>query len=193
MINKITIRNELDEYILNYEKSDNTRNLLNCPMLQPIKTFLFILTFIQSLSMVYGQSNGINTTVNSKIKPVPIHFLTIDTFSYIPPDVEGCTCFYSNDSIQHSKRIYIYAANLDSVSYLKINGVLTKFSKVVNTKMVNSSNREVTICNDLYEIIIHSIHGKPLGDEVWEVIGTITLKDKFGNIVRRKFYGDCGC
>ncbi len=123
----------------------------------------------------------------------PIEFvLTIDTFGVFPPEIDGCSCYFSNDSSEFEQRMYIYADNYAETSFLKINGVMTKFVRT-DFKEINSTTNIIKAKSENYELIIQTIDGKQSGDETWLNTGTIKLTDMNGTSISRDFYGECGC
>ena len=116
----------------------------------------------------------------------------IDTFSNFPSEIEGCSCYFSNNSTEFKKGEYIYVNDFAETSFLKINGVLTKFKqteykKVEKTTIVAKFNR------DNYEMTIEVVTGKQSGEETILETGTIKLTDKKGKTITKNFYGECGC
>lgn len=120
---------------------------------------------------------------------IEVKQLTIDTFSTIPPEIEGCSCTFSNDSIEYKNDKYIYANNFANLAFVKINGVMTKFETY--SKEGNSKIKKYT--NDNYEMTIQIENSKPAGYESSEMSGQIKLSDKKGYTLTKKFYGICGC
>ena len=118
--------------------------------------------------------------------------LTVDTFSTFPPEIDGCSCYFSTDSIAFKKNEYIYINDFAQTSFLKINGVLTKFIKT-DFKQIGSLNIKAKYINDNYEMTIEFRDGVQNGDETWLKTGTINLTNKKGRTITKTFYGECGC
>ena len=118
--------------------------------------------------------------------------LTIDTFSSFPPEIDGCSCYFSNDSAEFINHEYIYMNDFAQTSFLKINGVLTKFTQT-DYKEVSKTTTIVKAKSDKYEMTIEVIDGKQSGDETSLKSGTIKLTDKNGKTIIKTFYGECGC
>ncbi len=135
-----------------------------------------------------GQKNG-GKTLTQEINRDKF---TVDTFSTFPPEIDGCSCYFSNDSIEFEKGIYIYMNDYSKTSFLKINDALMKFTQT-ELKEVDSTKNITKAKNDLYELIIETKYLKQSGYETYLNTGTIILKDKQGNTVQKKFYGECGC
>jgi len=118
--------------------------------------------------------------------------LALDTFSIFPPEIDGCSCCFSNDSIEFAHNKYIYANDFAQTAFLKVNGVITKFNQV-DFKEIDSENIVARYQSDNYEFTIEVKDGEPIGEEARLKTGIITLNDKKGNVLRKKFYGTCGC
>lgn len=118
--------------------------------------------------------------------------LTIDTFKTFPTEIDGCSCYFSNDSTEFKKGEYIYMNDFAEISFLKINGVLTKF-KQTEFKEVDKTTRIAKAKSDKYEMSIEIHDGIQSGDETWLTTGTIKLTDKTGKTISKTFYGECGC
>lgn len=130
-----------------------------------------------------------NNDSQTNIKPE----ISIDTFSVFPPEIEGCSCYFSNDSIQQKNQTYIYVSNYADISFLKINGTLTKF-KQVDLKESDKATTTSKFVSDEYEMTIQTKDGIQNGDETWLKTGTITLlQKKSGKTITKTFYGECGC
>ncbi len=117
---------------------------------------------------------------------------TIDTFSTFPPEIDGCSCYFSNDSTEFKKGEYIYMNDYAQTSFLKVNGVLTKFAQT-DFKEIDSLNVIAKYKSDNYEMTIESKDGIQNGDETWLKTGVIKLTDKKGKTITKTFYGECGC
>jgi hypothetical protein len=77
-------------------------------------------------------------------------------------------------------------------SFLKVNGVLTKFDQT-DFKKIDSLNIIAKYKGDSYEMIIESKDGIQKGYETALKTGTIKLTDKNGKTIIKTFYGECGC
>lgn len=118
--------------------------------------------------------------------------LTIGTFSYFPSEIDGCSCCYSKDSLDFKNGSYIYANDFEQTSFLKINGILTKFIQS-ERKELNKNTRISIAKSAQYELTIEIHDVRKNGDETWINTGKITVKDKNGNRTTKSFYGECGC
>ncbi len=117
--------------------------------------------------------------------------ILINTFSSIPPDIDGCSCLFSNSREDFKNRIYIYADNYQDDSFININGAQTKFKRF-ETKQISETHTVKKFSNNNFELIIEM---KQVGqlDETWQQEGTLKLIKKSGESITRNIYGECGC
>lgn len=152
----------------------------------------FVATIMLSFLFSCGQPNSDkgSSTVDSLSKSSQT--LTLDTFSTYPPEVDGCICHFSNDSTEFTKGEYIYMNDFAQTSFLKINGILTKFIQT-DFKEINVTTIVAKAKSDNYEMTIEMIDDTQVGDESWSKTGTIKLTDNKGKTITKTFYGECGC
>ena len=156
--------------------------------------FLSTLFFISTLTFLFscGQDNSVDYKIQTDKTITNNSALTIDTFSTFPPEIDGCSCYFSNDSTEFSQGKFIYLNDFATTSFLKINGILTKFTQTdfneTNSTKVTAKYKSVN-----YEMTIEVINGNQNGDETILKSGTIKLSDKKGNTITKTFYGECGC
>ena len=151
---------------------------------------IWFLAIAMILFVACGQRNS-NKNIE-RADHVNSQVLSIDTFSAIPPEIEGCSCYFSNDSTEFKKAEYIYMNDFAQISFLKINGVLTKFTQT-DYKKVSKTTTIAKAKSDLYEITVEVKDGKQNGYETSFKSGTIRLTDKNGKTITKTFYGECGC
>jgi hypothetical protein len=139
-----------------------------------------------------GQGNSMKNAEQTNKLTIPDKVLRIDTFSTFPPEIDGCSCYFANNLTEFKNGEYIYINDFAEVSFLKVNGVLTKFTQT-DYKNVDKTTTMARAKSELYEITIEVKEGKPSGEETWLKSGTIKLSDKNGKSVTKRFYGECGC
>lgn len=139
-----------------------------------------------------GQSRVDKKVTKANNKLSELQALTIDTFSIFPPEIDGCSCYFSNDSAEFKKAVYIYMNDYAQTSFLKINNVLTKFTQT-EFKEIDKTTTVAKAKSDNYEIIIEVKYIKQNRYETYLNSGTIKIKDKKGNTLTKTFYGECGC
>ena len=156
-----------------------------------IPTFLLVIT----LTLMFAcrqkpktMTIDMTTVTNSE----KVETFKIDTFSTFPAEIDGCSCYFSNNSTEFKKGEYIYVNDFAETSFIKINGVLTKF-KQTEYKKVEKTTIVAKFKSDNYEMTIEVVTGKQSGEETILETGTIKLTDKKGKTITKNFYGECGC
>jgi len=156
----------------------------------------FLSTFLTAITLTClfacGQNNPNKSVTQTDNLTTQNQVLTIDTFSTFPSEIDGCSCYFSNDSTEFKKGRYIYMNNYAQSSFLKINGVLTKFTQI-DFKKIDPLNTVAKYTSDNYQMIIETKNGIQNGDETWLKKGIIKLTDKNGKTITKTFYGECGC
>ena len=144
------------------------------------------------LLIACGQNNSNKKAIQSDNNITGKQIIKVGTFSTFPSEIEGCSCYFSNDTIEFKKGEYIYVNDFAKTSFMKINGTLTKFTQT-DFKKVNDSTTVEKAKNEQYELIIEVVNGIQSGEETMIKTGTIKLTDKNGVTVTKTFYGECGC
>jgi hypothetical protein len=103
---------------------------------------------------------------------------SIDGF---PDEIDGCSCYFSKDSLDFKNRKYLYLDNYYSgTAFVKINNEIIKIDLEDKTK----SDFEV-------EIIFET--DEKTSPEVWWKTGKIKVIMPDGQILTESFVGECGC
>lgn len=157
--------------------------------IKTLPTLLLIIPIAFILSCEQNNSNKNDTQVE---KNISAKSFTIDTFSTFPPEVDGCSCYFSNNTTEFKQKQFIYMNDFAKTSFLKINGVLTKFTEI-SFKQINETTTVAKAKSEKFEMTIEVIDGIKNGDETWLKKGTIKLTDKNGTTIIKTFYGECGC
>ena len=147
-----------------------------------------------SLTFLFAcrEINSSKIATQTENKQIEGQELTIDTFSTFPPEIDGCSCYFSKDSTAIKKGEYIYVNDYAHISFIRINGVLTKFTQT-DFQEVDSLNVIAKYRGDNYLMTVESKDGMQNGDETWLKTGKIKLTDKNGETVTQTFYRECGC
>ena len=92
--------------------------------------FIFILLFMISCSNSKEKkfNNIQQDTISNIVQSAEKQTITIETFSTFPPEIDGCSCCFSNNATEFKKGEYIYMNDFAQISFMKINGVQTKFT-----------------------------------------------------------------
>lgn len=161
-----------------------------------LKKTKFLKSYAAAIAMSLLASCGQNKVEQREVTPAKKiahqNTLTIELFSEFPEEVKGCSCYFSIDSTAFKKNQYIYISDFDKTSFIKVNGELTKFTKS-DSKEVDDKTKIVSYKSDKYNATIELKDGIKNGDETQLKTGAITVTDKKGAKVTKKFYGECGC
>jgi len=125
-------------------------------------------------------------------EPKQPDMLFISSFSEVPEDIDDCICSFSNDSIDFKVGKLIYLNNNWSTSFVKVNGVMTRFTEI-NHQETDSLHTISTYDNPNYELILKVESKGKNGNEPSRKTGTLRLTDNDGKTIEKTFYGECGC
>lgn len=140
-----------------------------------------------------GQSNTDKTPAATGALAPDAGGLTLDTFGDFPPEIDGCSCYFSSDSAAFGKGQFLYVNDYMETSFLKINGMLTKFVQTSLEEIDGATSVMTAKAGDQYELTIEIEAGSQNGDETWLKTGRLKVTDKSGHTVSTAFYGECGC
>lgn len=122
--------------------------------------------------------------------------ITVQSFSNFPPEIDGCSCYFSANEKAFNQKQYIIVTNLDSLAFMTINNQLAKLKLISSGAEPNTFtdfNHVEVFGNEDYKITIDIKYKKSTDSEVWTDEGTITIARKDGQKLVTKFYGECGC
>ena len=160
---------------------------LNCKYMQKITRFFALSGFILGVFLFSCKGPATETQQVSSHES-----FRIDTFSTIPPEIDGCSCYFANDSSEWKQGHYIYVNDFAKQSFVKLNGVLTKFT-LVEENVIDSLKTRQFFKNDTSELLIESQIIRASGDETWHKTGMFLIQTKSGLQIQKTFFGECGC
>jgi hypothetical protein len=131
-------------------------------------------------------------TVSPKEFPAVNEVLSIDTFSVFPEEIDGCACYFSNNSKELLTHKYIYANNFGEISFMKINGIMIRFIRY-EFQELSSTSSIARYRYGNYELKVEENYSGQNGYETFIKTGTIELSINKGEKLIRSFYGECGC
>ncbi|HEY0668715.1 MAG TPA: hypothetical protein VGD22_11090 [Sphingobacteriaceae bacterium] len=121
---------------------------------------------------------------------------TLDNFKGIPKEVQGCSCYFSENELKFKNSEYLFAAGFDSTGFVSVN------SKPIKLKLI-STGRDPRTFGDYdhtdiyksehYQVTVDIKYKKSNGYETWWNDGTIIIENKDGQKLVKKFVGECGC
>ncbi len=119
--------------------------------------------------------------------------LKLQVFTKFPTEIEGCSCYFSRDSIGFANQRYIFVDNFEDVAFVKVNGELVRLTRKRSEDLEDISVKTI-YKNENYNISVKVFEGKTSGDEAWLNQGTIRLRSiQTDEVVETEFFGECGC
>ncbi len=136
--------------------------------------------------------NKIETVNSDEIK------LSLSSFSKIPEEIDGCSCIFSETEKEYEKRKYIFVSNFDSIAFVSVNNKIEKLNITERVYKQNTIENEDYTCiykteNYKVTIKIEADKTKEDSDEAWWNKGSITIENKNGEKLTKKFIGESGC
>ena len=122
--------------------------------------------------------------------------LVMTSFKDIPQEIEGCSCYFSKDAKLYAKGNYCFASNFDSLAFISLNNKLTKLklkSSERKPETFGDYDHKEVYENDTLKVYLDIKYKQKTESEVWKNTGTIKVENSNGEIIIRKFEGECGC
>ncbi len=135
-----------------------------------------------SLSLQIDSTSKQHTDVNNAI--------LLESFP-LPPEINGCSCYFSRNQEEFEREEYIYADDYGSSAYLKLDGKMIKIP--MEEGDFDASNFQKTIENEQYKI---HMTGKQISaqEELMIFQGQLIIENKTnGKQTTTPIYGECGC
>lgn len=159
---------------------------------------LAILAAMMLLNFAACKNETANKTATSTPATTPTPAvetkITVGTFSEFPPEIDGCSCYFSQSEADFKAKKYIYVDNYENAAFVNINGTMVKVTRpdAKSEKSTNEKHVIKTFSNADYEVIVDINQVKHV-DEVWSYTGTLTIKPKTGAATTINIQGECGC
>ena len=120
--------------------------------------------------------------------------IRIGTFKGLPPEIDGCACYFSRNQKEFDKEKYICVDNYFNTAYVIINDKKVKFKSLTSSVSTDSKDTHWTknFKSEKYHMTIEMFQIGEI-DETWQQKGNITIKSDDGNQITETFYGECGC
>ena len=163
-------------------------------------TTLAVLTTVLFLNLNACKSDTTNknsaATTPSTTTPTATaeNKITVGTFTDFPPEIDGCSCYFSQSEADFKTKKYVYADNYENTAFININGAMVKLTRpdAKSEKSLSEKHVVKTYSNNDYEVTVDINQIKQI-EEVWEYKGTLTIKPKNGQTVTVNIEGECGC
>lgn len=121
---------------------------------------------------------------------------SIDSFKGFPEEIVGCSCYFSENNIKFKNDEFLFVADFDSIGFISINKKAVKLKLVSTTREPNTfGNGDHTDVykSELYKVTVEIKYKDSNGYETWWNDGTLTVENKDGKKMSKKFVGECGC
>jgi len=115
--------------------------------------------------------------------------LNLQTFGF-PPEVDGCSCYFSKNKEDFENEKYIYIDDYGKTAYIKMDNKLHKIA--MKNDDFDPENFQKEIKNEDQSIKISGKKVKEL-EEVMMFEGTMEVSLKNGKKSTVPIYGECGC
>jgi hypothetical protein len=114
--------------------------------------------------------------------------MQMNSFTNIPEEIDGCSCFFSVSQEELKKGCYIFVNDFASLAFVKIQGELKRFELQNHDEEYNAY---YYLCNeDTMEVKILNKITCEDGSELMEGIITIKMKN---DTIKQKYVGKCDC
>lgn len=119
--------------------------------------------------------------------------LVLDSFTEVPPEVRGCSCYFSRNKQELQQQQYIYLNDYKKTSFISVGGKLEKLF-LKNNPDSTAANKSGTYANEEFELKVEIEKENDLAEELAGLEGHLILKElKSGKVQSFPFVGECGC
>lgn len=127
--------------------------------------------------------------------PPVVPEFTLDDYKGFPPEIEGCTCYFSENKEKFKNQQFLFTSNADGLCVVAINNKQLRLKQVsiIRDKDPGSNNENISVFEgDGWKVTVRITGKERSGDEVWTNTGTITV-EKDRKKLEKSFTGECGC
>ena len=114
--------------------------------------------------------------------------LTLNTFTKIPDEIDGCGCYFYLSEKDEKKERYIFVNDFASVAFVSVKSKLQRFE----LKKHKEGSSEYLYSNGAYQLKVQITEKKTDGEESSRMKGIIILS-KGKSVLHKAFVGSCGC
>ena len=117
-------------------------------------------------------------------------------FQGFPEGIDGCTCFFGNDSNSVRAEDFLFVSTYDSIGYISLNNQIIQLPIINSNRSISEmgdTDHEATYGNDSIRIDISWRYQNRTGYESWWNNGEmeVFLNEEF--LESKTFVGECGC
>lgn len=121
---------------------------------------------------------------------------SLDNFKGFPEEISGCSCYFSETNTKFKNEEFLFVADFDSIGFISVNKNIVKLKLVSTTREPNTFGNYDHIDiykSELYKVTLDIKYKDSTGYEVWWNDGTLSVENKDGKKITKKFVGECGC
>lgn len=159
---------------------------------------LFFLTLGVAVLLLYSNCQGSNErnlkqpkhSVNENdltLKKLSVDF-SLDSFSNIPEEIDGCACYFYLSAQDEKMEKYIFISDFANTAFISIKKRVEKFE----LREHKENSRIYLYSNGEYSLKVEIAKKENGASETSVMEGSISLS-KGNNIIRKDFVGACGC
>jgi len=129
-------------------------------------------------------------------KKLENNIISIDHFKGFSEEIIGCSCYFSETNTNFKNEEFLFVADYDSIGFISVNKKKVKVKLVSTTREPNTFgnyNHTDTYKSELYKVTLDIKYKDSTGYEAWRYDGTLTIENKDGKKMTKKFVGECGC
>jgi hypothetical protein len=115
--------------------------------------------------------------------------VSLDPFSDLPKEIEGCACYFYLSKKDKKKEKYIFVNDFAKITFVSINGKMEKFI----LKEHKEGSEIYLYSNGNYELRTKITKRESDGAEGSNEEGIITLMKGLDFLFEKNFIGSCGC
>ncbi|SFT16003.1 hypothetical protein SAMN05660206_11639 [Sphingobacterium wenxiniae] len=117
--------------------------------------------------------------------------IVLQIFTELPDAIDGCACLFAEDNKAFKKGEYLYADNMQTVGFVKIDGEMLQ---VTLDESDNSSDVEIQTTGKNEDIEVKlDIRKSDQLDYQGSYFGTLEVKTTDGRKYKKTIFGECGC
>ena len=115
----------------------------------------------------------------------------LEAFTEFPPEIDGCSCYYSLTDNNFKANKYVFASNFGKEAFIKVNGKMEKLKLVQERELSQTRNNKVY--SGAGFLLTIEVEKTGSIDETWQQKGIIKLEQKNKDALINSIIGECGC
>jgi hypothetical protein len=116
----------------------------------------------------------------------------LGTFYNIPPEIQGCSCYYSLTEADFKEEIYVFAAEMEEYGFAHMEGLLVRFEPVVTAEPDTPAYSKKEYESGIYKIVIETETISEDGETRLQK-GTMKVFKQGKQTDSVAITGECGC